>query len=824
MTSTASSRFEEAIALHRAGDLGGAEPLYRAALQLDPAEPRATQMLGVLQFQRGRPALAVELLRRAVELSPASAECHGNLGSVLAAGGHLTEAMAAYRRAVELKPTFAEAHVNLGNALRQCGDVVAAAESYRQATVACPEMSAAHRNLGLLMAEAGEWAGAVASLRQACSLRPGAGPELLDLANTLAAAGDLPMAADTYGRATAVSPGSVDAWNGLGTTLTRLGRFAEAIDAFERGLAVAPDTAEVHFNLALSLRAVDRTADAIAAERRAVALRPDWPEALNNLGLWLHVTGRQAEAAEALSRAIAARPAYAEAHCNLGSVWRETGRVVEAITAYRRAIALRPDYAEAMNNLGSALNQVGEVDEAIATLRRTLELRPDLSQAHNNLGNALKELGDLDGALACWSRVAELRPDDAEADSNRVYTLLYHPAADAGAHLRAAVAWGQRHAESLTARSVPHVHVSGTDRRLRIGYVAPDFRDHCQSFFTLPLLSNHDRARFEVTCYSDVASPDGVTARIRSLADRWRETVGMSDAALAEQVRAEGIDVLVDLTVHMSRHRLLTFARRPAPVQVTWLGYPGTTGLTAIDHRLSDPYLDPPGGDRDALYAERTVRLPDTFWCYDPLCDGPDVGELPAARNGFVTFGCLNNFCKVTDDTLRLWARVMGGVAGSRLLLMAPAGTARQRVLDQLRDGGIDQGRVAFVARQRRRPYLQTYQRIDIGLDTMPYNGHTTSLDSCWMGVPVVTWVGEAAVGRAGWSQLSNLGLRQLAGADADGFVAIAQGLARDLDGLSSLRATLRQRLASSPLCDGPRFARGVEAAYSDMWEAHCRA
>ena len=478
-----------------------------------------------------------------------------------------------------------------------------------------------------------------------------------------------------------------------------------------------------------------------------------------------------------------------------------------------------------MSNLGSVLERTGDVDGAIAILRRAIALRPDLSEAHNNLGNALKEAGDLDAALACWDRVAELRPADPEADSNRVYTLLYHPAASPRDHLDAALAWGRRHADPLTAAAPPPVHVRATDRRLRVGYVAPDFRDHCQSFFTLPLLAHRDRERFEVVCYADVPAPDDVTARLRSHADGWRDTVGLSDAALADTIRADGVDILVDLTVHMARHRLLAFARRPAPVQVTWLGYPGTTGVAAIDYRLSDPHLDPPGDDRDALYAERTVRLPDTFWCYDPLTDGPPVGTLPAAKNGFVTFGCLNNFCKVTGPTLALWAAVLARVPRSRLLLLAPAGSARRRVLDALHAAaGIDAARVEFVGRQSRPAYLDTYSRIDVGLDTVPYAGHTTSLDAYWMGVPVVTLVGRSAAARAGWSQLSNLGQRDWAAHDDGQFIQIAAALAGDVDGLAAHRAALRARLLASPLMDGPRFAGGVEAAFQQMADASpCR-
>jgi predicted O-linked N-acetylglucosamine transferase (SPINDLY family) len=296
---------------------------------------------------------------------------------------------------------------------------------------------------------------------------------------------------------------------------------------------------------------------------------------------------------------------------------------------------------------------------------------------------------------------------------------------------------------------------------------------------------------------------------------------------LAELVRRDGIDILVDLTVHMAHNRLLAFARRPAPVQVTWLGYPATTGMSAMDYRLSDPHLDPVStasnrapAQRDELYAEQTVRLPDSFWCYEPLSDGPTVNEPPAQRNGFITFGCLNNFCKVTGPTIKLWATVLTAAPDSRMLVLAPRGPAREHLLEKLQRNGVAPTRIEFADRCPRAKYLELYRRIDIGLDTFPYNGHTTTLDALWMGVPVVTVVGRTAVGRGGWSQLSNLGLKDLAARSSRHFARVASGLAHDRERLASLRSTLRARLARSPLMDAPRFARNIEAAYRQMWRA----
>ncbi len=356
---------------------------------------------------------------------------------------------------------------------------------------------------------------------------------------------------------------------------------------------------------------------------------------------------------------------------------------------------------------------------------------------------------------------------------------------------------------------------------MRIGYVSPDFREHATTFFTVSLLANHDHGPFEIFCYANVRRPDALTERLRGHADVWRDTRGLSDEQLADRVRSDQIDILVDLTMHMADNRLLTFARKPAPVQITWVAYPGTTGLSAIDYRLTDPYLDPPGRFDDD-YAEESLRLADTFWCYDPLCEPVPVTPLPALHNGYVTFGCLNNFCKLNDGVLSLWAKVLHAVPQARLLLLAPRGQARDSVLAQLQQEGIAAQRVEFADKQPRQGYLKLYQRMDVSLDPFPYNGHTTSFDAFWMGVPTITLIGQTVVGRAGWSQLCNLGLPELAAQTPEQYVALAAELAGDLPRLEELRGTLRGRMQRSPLMDGPRFARQVEQAYRQVWRRWC--
>jgi predicted O-linked N-acetylglucosamine transferase (SPINDLY family) len=505
-------------------------------------------------------------------------------------------------------------------------------------------------------------------------------------------------------------------------------------------------------------------------------------------------------------------------------------QIEHAMIAYRQAIKLNPRLAETYSSLGIALKEAGRFDEAVAVLRQAIAIKPEYADAHVNLGGVLQDIGELDEAFAEHRHAVALAPNLVEAHSNLVCALQYHPGYDAAAIASEARAWNQRHAEPLRSCIRPHGNDRNPERRLRIGYVSPDFWDHVVGRNLLPLLANHDKKPFEIFAYSLVKIPDARTNQLRGFTDHWRSIVGMPDDQVADQIRADGIDILVDLALHTAKNRLLIFARKPAPVQVTFAGYPGSTGLTTMDYRLSDPYLDPPGsefrsenGADQAIYSEQTVRLPDSFWCYDPVDDRDiSVGALPAIETGAITFGCLNTFHKVSDPALTFWARIIAAVKGSRLLLMAPAGTARTRVVNLMSRQGLDPDRIEFVPRQSRRNYLETYHRIDIGLDTFPYNGHTTSLDSFWMGVPVVTLLGETVVSRAGWCQLSNLGLKELAGRSPDEFVRIAVELAGDLPRLKEIRATLRQRMEASPLMDAPRFARNIESAYRGMWREWC--
>ncbi|HWE01323.1 MAG TPA: tetratricopeptide repeat protein [Tepidisphaeraceae bacterium] len=609
----------------------------------------------------------------------------------------------------------------------------------------------------------------------------------------------------------------------LGLAVQAMGRADEAGEYYRRATELQPTLAEAWCNLGIVRRAQKRAEEALACFETAISVRGNVAELYNNFGLMLYDVGRCAESITALEHALRLRPDFPEALNNLATTFQKVGRATEAVECYRKAARLQPDSPVVFSNLGNVLIKSGRVDEALACYDRSLTLRPDHAEVLNNAGIALKESGRLDDAMACFERARAIKPEYATAHSSRLYTIHFHPAFSSRMILDEHRQWNARHAHGLTKNSLPHPNDRSPDRRLRIGYVSPDFRDHVVARFMLPLLAHHDHANFEIFSYTDVARPDEMTARLRRHTDTWRQTLGMSDDQLARLIREDQIDILVDLTMHMGSNRLLTFARKPAPVQVTYLAYCSTTGLEAIDYRLTDPYLDPNPEKNGDCYTERSIYLPVSYWCYADPGVAPPVGPLVAAGAGRITFGCLNNFAKVSAPTIQVWSRVLHAVPDSRLVVHSGLGGHRKLFCDRMAALGIDAARIEFAGIMRAPQYFEEYRRIDIALDPFPYVGGTTTLDALWMGVPVVSLAGETAVSRAGLSILSNLGLAEFVTRGADDYVKKAAELAGDLTRLSELRRILRERLQHSPLMDAPRFARDIEGAYREMWKRASR-
>jgi protein O-GlcNAc transferase len=620
----------------------------------------------------------------------------------------------------------------------------------------------------------------------------------------------LDEAVELFGRAVALAPGHAGSLANLGEALRRRGDLRAAFDALIRAVGIDAQLFAAVHNLGCVLESLGAIDGALACFERAAELQPGSRAAAERLeAARASVAARNASD----SREPDADESAAMAAATLLTLARPLamqGRLEDAVRLLERAVKLQPRLTPAYCNLAMLEAALGRIDEACANYRRVLEIEPDRADVRHGLGVALLRGGRLEEAIGAFREAAAAKPGDAAYASDVVFHLHFHPAHDGATILAAARAWDRAHGDGPVDRGALE-RTRAPDRRIRVGYVSPNFRRHCQAFFLFPLLTHHDHDRFEIYSYSDVARPDEWTGRLLALADHARGVSGMGHAELAELIAADGIDVLVDLTMHMAGGRLPVFARRPAPVQVCWLAYPGTTGLAAMDYRVTDPYLDP---DDAGPYTERPLVLPETFWCYDPLEVLPAPGSLPARERGHVTFGSLNNALKVHEGVVDVWARVLRSVPRSTITLLAPVGEARRATLGRFEARGVAPDRVRFVDYQARQAYLETYRGIDVALDTFPHNGHTTSLDALWMGVPVVTLVGPTVVGRAGLSQAMNLGLPGLVAPDADRFVEVAMSLSADLEHLASLRDELRGRMERSPLMDAARFTRNLEAAF----------
>jgi len=760
----------------------------------------------------------MELHDRAVGYACAVSHDHSlQAATELHRSGNLADARRLYEEILASAPSHTLALFRSGLLELQSGRADVALPRLQRAAAAVPHEARYQFGLGQAYQAVERWHEAAQAFAQAVASQPDFHEALNNLGVSLQRSGQLAAAAQAYAQALAAQPGNAGVMANWGTVLREMGELPEAIDRLRTAVSWQPDVVSHHINLGIALCQQHDFAAAEPILRHAVELDGSNAEAAFNLAVAHVGLGRPADAIAGYRRALDLRPGYTDALLNLGNVQSDVGDFDAALAAYEAVLHAKPDSVVALNNAGCLLRTLGRIDDAERMLLAGLSIEPANAALHDNLGNVYKDAGQLDGAIACFRRALELDPGAARTHANLAYALSFQ-SPEPGPILEECRRWERRFAAPLAA-SGGHSNDRGAARRLRIGYVSADFRDHCQSLFTVPLLSRHDHAAVEVFCYSSVKRPDALTTRIATLADQWRDVRTLDDAALCARIRKDRIDILVDLTMHMAGGRPLVFARKPAPVQIAWLAYPGTTGIGAIDYRLSDPRLDPPGADAD--YSERTVRLPDTFWCYDPLTEVPKPNPLPALERGNLTLGCLNNPCILSDHTLQLWALVFRKLPGARFLLMAPPGKSRRHLLQRLAAHGVPEEHVSFAAFRPRADYLCTYHDIDLGLDTFPYNGHTTSLDSLWMGVPVVTRVGRTCVGRAGLSQLHHLQLGELAGESDAAFVDAAIALGTDLPRLDTLRRELRARMQRSPLMDAVRFAGHIERAYRSLWEAY---
>ncbi len=634
-------------------------------------------------------------------------------------------------------------------------------------------------------------------------------------------AGRLGEAEQMYRKVLAIDPGHADALQLLGSIAHQAGRDDISADLIGQAIRANGTVPLYHANLGFVLSRLGRFEEALAAYDTAIGLQADYAEAHAGRADALRDLGRFDEAIAAYTTVIGIVPDHVVAHNNLGNALRHAGRHEESLAAYDRAISCKPDYAEAHSNRGTVLADLRRFEAALAAYDQALHFKPDHAEAHSNRGAALSDLGRNVEAVAAFDEAIRVTPDYAQVHSNRLLALHYGKTGGGQSFLPYARQYGTQFDRPSPA--VPFGNVSDPARRLRIGYVSADFRRHPVGFLLVEVMANHLPSAVEVFCYSNDPRDDELTARLRASANHWRSLVGLSDERAAELVRADGIDILVDLSGHTAGNRLPMFARRPAPVQATWLGYFGTTGLAAMDYVLADRFVVPEG--EEAFFTERVRRLPNSYLCFSvPDVAVPDAEPSDASARP-LTFASFNNHSKTSPSAVDLWAHVLKRVPGSRLLLKTRAlgdVAARRRLRESFASHGIPPDRLVLEKDVPRAELLAAYRRVDVALDPTPYGGGVTTLEALWMGVPVVTLRGNTWVGRVSESILTTAGLPELvAGSEAE-YVEIAARLATDAARRTALRAELRGVVEASPLFQPGGFARDLEAAYRSMWRAWC--
>jgi protein O-GlcNAc transferase len=737
--------------------------------------------------------------------------------------GRLEQAASLYESILAEHPDHADAlHASAVIALgrRETDEAIS---RLRRVVAAAPDRAVAHSDLGAALRIAGRLPEAAAALEQAVALEPCYADGWNNLGLVRRAMGDLAAARAALQRASELKPDFAPTFNALGVVLKGLNETEAALAAFNRALAIRPDYPEALTNYGLALLEQERPADALAPLKRAAALAPAMAEVWLNLGLAQRARGDLQGAVASLRRAVTINADLAIAWNALGVVLGTLGEPAAASEALARAVRLTPDSVEVLSNYGLSLYKAGSDEDALATLERALALQPAHAEALFNRGVVRQHSGEFAGALADWQATLRSDPAHRVARSNLLFALHYEPGMSGPTLLDEARAFDRRHGHP-GARYRSWTNAPDSARRLKIGYVSPDFREHSVAQYVEPLFAAHARDAVELFAYAELKRCDAVTERIRGHSDHWRETTGLSDEDVARQIRADGIDILVDLAGHTGGNRLGAFALKPAPVQVAWLGYPGTTGLSAIDYRLTDALADPPAAE--AHSSEVLVRLPHGFHCWRPLPDTPEPAKRAPDRP--IVFGSFNNPQKLSCQAVAAWAAILRRVPGSRLKLKS-SWLSRGRVLESIRAAfaahGIAAERIetaGWIAAAS--SHLAAYAEIDVALDPFPYNGTTTTIEALWMGVPVVALAGNRHAARVGVSLLTAIGVPELIAPTMESYVDLAARLAGDARSLDEYRATLRGRMMQSPLLDVTRFARDLETAYRSMWRDWCAA
>jgi len=640
--------------------------------------------------------------------------------------------------------------------------------------------------LGLIAHRQSDLSGASAYLHRAQQVALDDAAIACDLGGILVLQEHLSEAAICFRHALVLEPANGQAFYNLGCTLQAQDNNAHAETCYRHALQILPDAAHILSNLGSSLQKQKKIKEAIACYRRVLNAHPNDISTLNNLGLSLYSEGMHEDAKPCYTRIIVLQPDFSSAYINLGMTYYEQMDYERALRLYEHALAIDDAYTEAYFSIGVALQALCRPHEALEYYEKALQTDADYVKSHSNM----------------------------------LMTLNFIPGLSQQQIFEAHARFGQQVEKNLKPSWPIHANPKDKDRRLRIGYVSADFRTHAVSYFIEPVFAHHDKTQFELYCYSNGKPRDAFTDRLMTYADHWLNCTDMSDDQLAQHIREEGIDILIDLSGHTAQNRLLTFARKPAPIQITYLGYPGSSGLSAMDYRITDGRIEP---GSDAYYTETLLRMPESMWCYKPSPDMPEINALPALSNGYLTFGSFNNVNKVSDICIELWAALLHAIPTARLLMVTvQEGQLRTRLLQQFQALGIDAARIQFQGKLAPHEFQLALQQVDITLDPFPVNGATTTCESLWIGVPVLSLIGERFSSRAGYSVLHAARLPDFALETPESLIATAQLLANNLPLLANIRMGLRDHLRVTPLLDAGSFTRSLEHLYREAWIRWC--
>ncbi|WP_179954297.1 tetratricopeptide repeat protein [Denitrobaculum tricleocarpae] len=772
---------------HHAGRIREAESLYQQALAISPGQIDALYYLGVLYLQNGVNDAAAEYLTKALRKQPKFAEGHFNLGVALQEQGKLKEASKAYSQAIKGDKNLAPAHLNLGNVYMDLEQYDRASSVFKKLIKLAPESEQAHLNLG-----------------RAASLK-----------------GDKDVAMTAYRNALEISPDYADAHLNIGAILLERHETEDAKTYFEQALSFDPGNAEAYNNMGVAWRRDGYLDNAMSCFAMASEIKPGFGDAHNNMAATYNAFGDNERAEAEVRKGIELAPDSSAAHCVLGKILRAQGKRIEAVQALNKAIKLAPEISEAYREMGLTLSENGEYEQALKAYTKALEKDPEDCIAHNNIGMTYILLGQLDKALKSFDDAITAAPKFSLAHSNKLFSLTYVPEVSLSESRDQHFEYGERW--DLPYDEANFTNQPDPDRRLKVGYVSPDFRQHVVIKFIEEVLKAHDRDQVELYAYAEVHNPDHITERLKGYFDHWYSTVDRNHTEVATQIVNDGIDVLVDLAGHTGNNRLPVFGAKPAPVQVSWIGYPNTTGLKNMDYILTTKNYVPPA--LKEYFSEEVYylpRVPTTFRIPD---DVPELSGNPYERNGHVTFGCFNNCIKVGATAIETWSGILREAPDTKLLLKAHAYRSESVVATSkaaFEAHGVDPERITCEGPSGHKDYLKRYDAIDIALDPFPYNGGTTTLEALYMGIPLLALEGETWVSRNGSAILDAMGMQSLIASSREDYIAKGVDFAKHPEKLGAMRGGLRERFVATGITDPVAQTRDVENAYRDMWRRWC--